>query len=171
MKAKEVKPINFIYFNTRSKISELGRFVGIMARELHRDAVLNDLEVTGPVYWNYHDFTGNPEHEFNLEIALPIAEIPEQYVGKFQLKRTDPFYCVAYVHDGSWFDLSTSYGKIMTFMEERSVMPISVNREMYINMDFKNPEANVTEIQVGISKEAYMRITTAKGQQVTMSVH
>lgn len=37
------------------------------------------------------------------------------------------------------------------FISKNSLKPSAVNREIYINMDFLYPEANVTEIQIGIN--------------------
>lgn len=168
MDLKEINPINFLFFNTRSKISDLGRFVGIIARELYRDAALNDLEIAGPIYWNYKDFTGNPQDEFGLEIALPVVEIPEHYVGKFQVKRTEPFYCVSVRQEGSWLDIPAAYEKITTFIRVRGMKMTSCNREIYIHMDFENPAANITEVQVGVSKQSYRNAIQRKSMSIQM---
>lgn len=154
MQVKEINPINFLFFRTRTKVSGLGRYVGIVARELYRDAALNNLEVSGPVYWNYFGFEGDESKEFTLEIALPIAEIPKGYEGKFRVKREDAFQCVSIVHEGSWFDIPSSYSKLMKYIDQHQLKTVATNRELYINMDFNNPAANVTEIQVGISAES-----------------
>jgi effector-binding domain-containing protein len=158
MQLKEINPINFLFFRTRTKVSELGRYVGIVARELYRDAALNNLEISGPVYWNYFGFEGDESKEFTLEISLPIAEIPKNYEGKFRVKREESFHCVSIIHEGSWFDMPLSYAKLIKYLDGHQLKSVSVNRELYINMDFNNPAANVTEIQVGISSESYSSI-------------
>ena len=160
MQVKEVKPINFLYFRTKTRVGELGRFVGVIARELYRDAALNDLEVTGPVYWNYFGFNGNESTPFTLDIALPIAEIPGIYHGKFQSKREESFPCVSMVHEGSWFDLPQSYARMMEFLTIRGLEPCGQNREIYLNIDFMNSAANVTEIQLGVSPESFTAFNT-----------
>jgi effector-binding domain-containing protein len=159
MQIKEIKPINFLFFRTKTKVSELGRYVGIVARELYRDATLNDLEISGPVYWNYFGFDGDSSKEFTLEIALPVAEIPNQYEGKFRVKHEDTFYCVSLIHDGSWFDLPSSYEKLAGFIGQHQLKMAAQNRELYINMDFNNPTANVTEIQIGITLDSFLKAT------------
>lgn len=169
MQVKEVKPINFLYFRTKTRIGELGRFVGIIARELHRDAALCDLEVTGPVYWNYFGFTGNESTLFTLDIALPIAEIPGSYRGKFQAKREESFPCVSMVHEGSWFDLQQSYITMMEFLAVRGLEPCGQNREVYLNIDFMNPAANVTEIQIGIRPESFTQFNAVPVERTVKS--
>ncbi len=158
MQIKEIKPINFLFFRTKTKVSELGRYIGIVARELYRDAAVNNLEVSGPVYWNYIGFTGDVSNEFTLEIGLPVAEIPTQYEGKFRVKREDTFYCVSLLHEGSWFDLPASYEKLMSFIGDHQLNPVALNREIYINMDFNNPSANITEVQIGISADSFFEV-------------
>jgi hypothetical protein len=150
---KEIQPINFLYFRTRTKVSELGRFVGIVARELYRDAIFSNLEVTGPVYWNYIGFEGDETKPFLLEISLPVAEIPLDYEGKFQLRRSEKFHCISIIHTGSWYDIPRSYERIMQFAQKNQCKVTGYNREIYVNIDFITPGSNVTEIQLGISIE------------------
>ncbi|HEY4654125.1 MAG TPA: GyrI-like domain-containing protein [Cyclobacteriaceae bacterium] len=170
MQVKEVKPINFLFFRTKTRVGELGRFVGIIARELYRDAALNDLEVTGPLYWNYFGFEGNESNPFILEIAIPVAEIPAVYHGKFQLKREESFACVSMVHEGSWFDLQQNYLTIREFLSVRGIEPCAKNREIYLNIDFMNPAANITEIQVGIKDGSYAMFNTTPAGRRTEAV-
>lgn len=44
-----------------------------------------------------------------------------------------------------------SYGILMQYAQEHGLQPSGVNRELYINADFVYPEANVTEIQMGLA--------------------
>lgn len=167
MQIKEVKPINFLYFRTKTKVGDLGRYVGIIARSLYRDAALNDIEVTGPVYWNYFGFQGDSAQEFTLEIALPVAEIPVAYAGKFRFRRADNFHCVSFIHMGSWYDMPRSYARLLEYMGERHIHPGIETRELYLNIDFTNPEANITEIQISIPKESFVHSQTKSKGVVT----
>lgn len=150
MQIKHIKPINFLYFRTRTRVGELGRFVGVIARDLYRDAAYQQLEVTGPVYWSYFGFTGDEQKEFVLEIGLPVAEIPAKYHGKFNLKHESDFYCVSLLHHGSWFDIPSRYSELNKYILNKGLTPSIHNREVYLNLDFVNPAGNITEIQIGI---------------------
>jgi effector-binding domain-containing protein len=121
-----------------------------VARRLFEEAVRLDLHVTGPVHWHYFGFTGDPLVSFALEVALPVAEIPLDYDGDLHLKRTEAFECVSVVHEGSWAEMTSTYERIMGFIKENKLTMTGVTREIYINADFRNPEANTTEIQVGV---------------------
>ncbi|HYG17426.1 MAG TPA: GyrI-like domain-containing protein [Ohtaekwangia sp.] len=148
MEIKEVKPINFLFFRTAAKVSELVNFLDV-ARDHFREAVQYDLRVTGPVHWHYIGFT-DLQQLFTLEIALPVADILQEYDGAFHFKRTEPFRCVSTLHEGDWLTIPKSYNELAKFMQDNNVTPTAVNRELYINADFRFPEANVTEIQMGI---------------------
>ena len=150
MKIKEVKPINFLFFRTETNVHELGNFLPV-SKELFQEAIQNDIRITGPVHWHYFGFGGDITKTFTLEIALPVSEVPQEYDGKFHFKRTEPFKCVSLEHEGNWLDLPRSYGKLVQFMKEKNLQPTAINREVYINADFHYPEANVTEIQVGVA--------------------
>lgn len=150
MQIKQVQPINFLFFRTETKVQDLAKYLTV-GQELFKAAVQYNLTITGPVHWHYFDFTGDDSKPFNLEIALPVAHFPEDYDGKFHLKRTEPFKCVSTVHEGGWLQIPQTYGKLVQFITSEKLMPLAINREIYVNVDFKNPEANTTEIQMGIS--------------------
>ncbi len=147
---KEVKPINFLFYRAETKVSELAQFIPI-AKDLFKEAVRLDLHVAGPVHWHYFGFTGDETKSFILEVALPVAQIVNEYDGKFHFKRTDNYKCVSLIHEGGWDSIPQSYGKIMQFVAENGLQPLGTNRELYINVDFAFPEANVTQIQLGVN--------------------
>lgn len=146
---KTVQPINFLFFRTETTLGELGNFFGI-APQLYAEAVNLKLPVTGPIHWHYAGFMGKPDKTFTLEIALPVAETPNDYDGKFHFKRSEAFRCVSLIHEGAWLEMTGSYGRVMEYCRQQQLTPSGINREVYINVDFANPEANTTEIQLGI---------------------
>lgn len=150
MEIKAISPINFLYFRTETKVSELFKFLST-GQELFKEAVSHNIPITGPVHWHYFGFTGDPNQTFELEVAIPVGEIPEEYDGKFHFKRTESFKCISLVHDGNWLDMPKSYGKAIEYLTTNKLESSAVNREVYINADFKYPEANITEIQIGIN--------------------
>jgi effector-binding domain-containing protein len=149
MQIKEVKPISFLFFRTETTVNELAQFA-LVGQDLFREAVAYRLNITGPVHWHYFGFEGDFNKPFTLEIALPVGDVVESYDGKYHFKRTEPFKCVTHVHEGNWLDIPTSYGKLFQFIAENKLQPVAVNREVYVNVDFKDPDANTTEIQIGI---------------------
>lgn len=150
MQIKVVKPINFLFYRAETNIASLEKFLPV-GQELFQEAVKLKLAITGPVHWHYFGFDGDPSKNFMLEVALPVAGISEEYDGRFHFKRTEAFKCVTEIHEGSWESIPEAYGRIMHFMGENDFKPLAQNREIYINADFKHPEANVTVIQVGIN--------------------
>lgn len=149
MDIREIKPINFLFFRTETTVGELSNFLSI-GQALFKEAVAHNLLITGPVHWHYFGFTGDAAKSFTLEIALPVSGAVQEYNGPFHVKRSDPFRCVSMMHEGCWQDMPQSYGKLMSFLAENKLVPSAVNREIYVNADFVHPEANVTEIQVGV---------------------
>jgi effector-binding domain-containing protein len=150
MNVKEVHPINFLFYRAETKIGDLASFLPV-GQKLYAEAVARGHFVTGPVHWHYFGFTGDASQLFTLEIALPIGEIPLEYDGEFHYKRTDAFKCISYVHEGPWSRMPESYGKLMEYMAANNLSPLAANREVYINVDMHHPEANTSEIQVGIA--------------------
>lgn len=146
---KQVKPINFLFFRTETKLSELEKFLPV-ANDLFQEAFENKLRITGPIQWHYFGFSLEADNTFTLEIALPVADILVEYDGRFHFKRTEHFKCVSLMHEGSWQELPTSYGSLMQFITKKQLKLAGMNREIYSNVDFVNPDANITEVQIGI---------------------
>ncbi len=146
---KEVRPINFIFFRAETYVHELVKFIPV-AKDLYREAVNYNLHVSGPIHWHYFGFDGDVSKPFILEIALPVAEVVSGYDGNFHFKRTEPFKCVSLMHEGGWMTIPDAYGKLMQFIAGENLRPAGVNREIYVNVDFNDADANVTEVQLGV---------------------
>jgi effector-binding domain-containing protein len=146
---KEVKPANFLYFRTETRVDQLMNFIPV-AKDLFREAINCNLHITGPIHWHYFGFNGDLSSVFTLEISLPVSDVVAGYDGNFHFKRTDQFRCVTLTHEGGWDTLPTSYGKIMQFIASENLEPSAVMREIYVNSDFHDPDANVTQIQFGV---------------------
>lgn len=145
---KEAQPISFVFFRTETTLNELSNFFHV-ANELYAEALNHQLRVTGPVHWHYFGFT-DAAKPFTLEIALPVAEVLQEYDGRFHFKRTDTFNCVSIMHEGDWLRMTDSYEKLLRYAAAHQLTPSGVNREIYVNVDFVNSQANVTEIQLGV---------------------
>lgn len=146
---KDVRPINFLYFRTEAYVHQLLNFVPV-ARELVREAVNYNLHVTGPIHWHYFGFTGDESIPFTLEISLPVSDVIPEYDGNFHFKRTETFRCATLTHEGGWDSLPNTYEKLRRFIAGKHLEPSEVTREIYVNTDFRDPNANITVIQVGL---------------------
>ena len=149
MLIKDIKPINFLFFRTETTIAELHQHL-VIAPQLFQEAVACKLWITGPVHWHYIGFTGDYSQPFTLEISLPVSAIPDGYVGRFHFKRTELFKCVSAMHEGDWTKMGDAYAQVMTYISNEKLTTNGVNRELYINVDFEDLDANSTEIQIGI---------------------
>ncbi|MBX2894477.1 MAG: hypothetical protein KF763_03485 [Cyclobacteriaceae bacterium] len=145
---KTIKPISFLFYRTETTVDKLNTLFWV-APELFREAVLSKLTITGPVHWHYIGFTDLAK-PFTLEIALPVGEVLADYDGRLHFKRTSEFKCLTATHEGNWLEIPMSYQKLMQVADEQKLQPVGVNRELYVNVDFNFPEANTTEIQMGI---------------------
>lgn len=147
---KTVKPINFLFHRAQVTLAQLSQQVPL-AKKLFAEAVAYDLHVTGPAHWHYFGFMGDESQPFTLEVCLPVASTVAAYDGPFHFKRTEPFTCVSLLHEGGWQEIPRSYQTLMAFVAKNQWLATGVNRELYLNADFQHPDANVTEIQLGVT--------------------
>ncbi len=150
MENKLIKPINALVYSEKTNIPGLNKLVRTKANELYKDAVANNLEITGPVYWIYEGIDGNPHTFFNLEIAIPVHQ-ESAYKGKFIIKELPEFKCISFVHHGPWEQMPGIYEKIMANISKSKASMSGICREIYINVNFIDFNKNITEIQVGIN--------------------
>lgn len=149
MQEKYIQPIQAICFETKTSLQALNEYVRVVARRLYRYAFQQDLEVTGPIYWIYQGADGNPETIFSLTIALPVSTFPDMD-SEFVCRTLEAFRCLSTEHEGNWAALGSTYGQLFGEIQKRGLTPSGINREIYLNMDFENLEANTTVVQIGL---------------------
>ena len=152
MQMKTVQPFHVFCFETRTSLQEISRYIRVEARKLYRDAIRNDLEITGPIYWIYDDADGKADTVFNLTIALPVTPPSHSIDSRYKLKHLDAFECIAGQLYGGWEGLVNTYGSLFGEILSQNLTASGQNREIYLNMDFEHPDRNITEVQVGILK-------------------
>lgn len=152
MQTKTIQPIHVLYFETRTSFQDIFQYVRVEARKLYQDAIRNDLEITGPVYWVYEGADGRPDTVFTLTIALPVTPPPHTIDSAYQLKQLETFECISETLYGNWDGLINTYGALFGEIMAQKLVMSGQSREIYLNMDFENPDRNITEVQVGILK-------------------
>jgi effector-binding domain-containing protein len=151
MQIRTIEPINVFYFETETSLSDILQYVRVVAQQLYIDAIKNNLEITGPVYWIYNGADGQPDTMFNLTIALPVFQNTATITNsEFKLRTLDTFRCITRTHSGSWEKLGETYCSIFSEIQVKEPALSGETREIYLNMDFANPEGNITEIQIGL---------------------
>lgn len=150
MQLKEAKPLTTLAFSTRTTLAGLTPFVRTVARQLYREAVRLDLEITGPICWQYTGADGKPDTVFGLDIALPVQSAEGEPTDSLEFKSLEPFNGGFAEHLGSWDNLAATYGPLVGGLLQGGHQLSAVNREVYVHMDFENPANNVTQIYLGI---------------------
>lgn len=146
---KKTPTMQFFCTTEETSIKELSKYVRVKALEIYKEAIISGLEVTGPLYWIYYGMDGIPETRFNLEIGIPIQQKKEVNNG-FICKTIDSMECSTLIHNGSWNNLPQSYALLIGELIKSGRVLKGITREIYINIDFDNPNNNITEIQLGL---------------------
>ena len=152
MKIETVKPMQVLCFETKTSLKEISQYVRIVVRRLYETAFQNQFEITGPVYWIYEGADGKPDTIFTLTIALPISPASHFDHPEFKIKSIDTFHCITGQLYGEWSNLGSKYQELIGEVMSQKLVMSGQNREIYIHMDFENPDRNITEVQIGIIK-------------------
>ena len=143
--------MHVICFETETTMKEMLQRVRVVAHRIYKDAVKHGLEITGPVYWIYEGADGQPDTKFFLTIAVPVTEPAFEIQGsEFKLRKLDSFTCISQTHFGDWNKLGETYGRLFGEVQSGNLKLSGLTREIYLNMDFENPDGNITEVQIGI---------------------
>jgi effector-binding domain-containing protein len=146
---KRTPPMNFFCFSTETTLIELGKYVRVKANETYIEAVKNKLEITGPIYWVYYGMDGNPTTKFKLDIGVPVQESKSTTNG-LSCKTLGQMEFATHIHEGTWDKMPQAYAQIIDEVIKSGRTQSGICREAYINIDFINPENNITEIQLGL---------------------
>ncbi|TDE10025.1 GyrI-like domain-containing protein [Dyadobacter psychrotolerans] len=151
MQIRTIQPMQIFCFETETTLKDISQYIRVIARQLYSEAVKNELEITGPVYWIYDGADGQPDTKFRLTIALPISQNKTLITNSdFKIKTLDAFRCMSHRHEGCWKSLGEAYGLLIFEIQVKDPEMSGQNREIYLNMDFENPDANITEVQIGL---------------------
>ena len=149
MTIKTHPPVTILYSEYQTTLKDLKQFTGEEVKKLYAEAVSKNAFIAGPGYWIYKGADGNPDTVFTLEIAVPVQGLTKPS-GNFKLKELPAFKAAVQIHEGSWERLAETYGQMIQQLNGKKMALNNECRELYINVDFQQPENNITEVQVGI---------------------
>jgi effector-binding domain-containing protein len=144
---KTIAPCTFLFHRVETTVDQLMQQAQV-GQQLFKEAVEKKLFIAGPIHWHYINFEG-AHKPFTLEIALPVGNTLQDYDGPFHFKRTEAFTCACLTHDGAWNDIPKTYETLMQFAANLGKTVTTTAREIYVQADWNNQQANVTEIQLG----------------------
>jgi len=147
MEIKTHPPVKILSSRNRTTLQQLGQFGPVM-QEMYEEIISKKVFISGPLCWIYHGLDGKPDTEFTLEIAIPVEGNIQS--DKFTVRELAPFKALVHTHDGPFEQLPDSYKMIMRYVDENKIPILDESREVYLNIDFKRPQYNITQIQVGI---------------------
>ena len=148
MHVKTHPPVTVLYSRHQTTIPQLSQFAGNVVRELCAEAVQQHALISGAPIWIYHGADGKPDTVFTLDIAIPIQGHIES--SRFAVKQLEPFKAVTHTHEGAWNNLYSTYQEIMRHIDTHKIPMNEECREVYLNIDFQQPQHNVTQVQMGV---------------------
>lgn len=148
MEIKTSPTVTALFEIKQTTLKDLGQFAGVIAMQLYAEAAKLQVLPTGPITWRYIGADGKPDTVFTLEILLPVNGKVNSTV--FKTKELPGLKCAGTLHYGSWDKFADVYNKFIPEVLAQGRQMVGESRELYLNMDFTNPDNNITEIQIGI---------------------
>ncbi|MEZ5018161.1 MAG: GyrI-like domain-containing protein [Flavipsychrobacter sp.] len=148
MEIKMQPPVKVMYTTVKTTLLDMEQYVGKTPMALKEECERLGLTTNGLQHWVYFGASGDPHNEFELQICLEVeGEAPSD---KYQFQELPEFKCVTTMHIGSWDNFAATYEKFVPQIGVEGHTLSNVSREVYLTVDFDNPENNRTEIQVGV---------------------
>lgn len=139
-----------LQFTTRTTLPQLGQYALVVFERLQAEAARLGLRVDGPIQWIYTGADGQPDTEFQLDIALPVAEFNGPTSDEFTLAELPAFDCVATEYVGGWDGIPAVYDALIAHLRASGLTMTDVCREVYPTPHEMDPAKHLTEIQVGV---------------------
>jgi len=141
---KEVKTILIAGYKMKGKYSDIGKGFSLLSKKFGR-------YINGKPLGLYYDGEYK-EDEASFEACIPIRKGKEE--EEFSVRELKGGKCFVLIHKGPYENLTESYIKLYTYVNEKGCKKILPTREVYIKgpgMIFKgNPKNYLTEIQIFI---------------------
>lgn len=118
--------------------------------EMMKECEAQSIEVLGPFIFEYRGACGEPDTEFELEMALPVKKGLD-YQGKYQYKDMPSLVCVESQFTGPISEIeSKGYNPMMQAMQEQGLTIKDHCREVYTCWEGPESEKNIIELQMAI---------------------
>ncbi|SEW21435.1 DJ-1/PfpI family protein [Chitinophaga arvensicola] len=140
---------HFFYQRYETNYQGMMALVRTAIREVYLEAAKAGLEVCGAPAWHYHNFDGQPDTIFTLDIGLPVTSVLP-VSAPWHCETLPPFNCVSMQHRGQWDKLADTYGSLFAGLQLLNKQPNGYTREQYLRYNFEQPEQNITNIQIGL---------------------
>lgn len=141
---KEIKTILIAGYKMKGKYSDIGKGFSLLSKKFGR-------YINGKPLGLYYDGEYT-EDEANFEACFPVSKGKGE--EEFSVRELKGGKCFVLIHKGSYENLTESYIKLFTYVNEKAYTKKLPTREVYIKgpgMIFKgNPKNYLTEIQIFI---------------------
>lgn len=151
METKQIQPKKMIVARTRTSHNKIMQDSDPLIQSMMAEIEKNGIAPAGPMEFIYYGATDDMNHEYTLEIALPLAQNADTTNTTFEIKDSQEFKCISHIHKGSLENIAGVYDELYQEIGKQDIHPTDQIREVYQNwVDFSSEE-NITEIQVGIN--------------------
>jgi len=144
---KKVPPIVVASVRDTVPVTQIGQLFGEVFAYLDQHKV----SPAGPTMGIYYDEEFH-EEGVDVETAVPVAgPVPsgERVKGR-ELPAVEEVACI--IHEGSFDNLSGTYGQLMAWIEANGYHMNGPIREVYVQFTGPDATANITEIQLPVAK-------------------
>lgn len=149
MEKKIVQKTTVLGISINTTLNSMMKDTGKLPEELMGKAAQlmpgNDI----PQIWIYDGADSNMDKPFKLTMSIPVEKSSFDH-GKFSFYELPEFNCISELHHGPWDKLGETYQKLMPAIAQQGYTYTGMSREVYMVVDFENPENCVTEIQIGV---------------------
>ncbi len=152
MTVKDIEPFLALTTRLRTSLPALAETGGAANRQLCAEAIRLGINAAVPTQWLYSGFSGHPDDDFDLHIALPIRSRVLGLPGSnFAVHYVPAFRCAHYTYTGSWRDLGGVYEALFTQFYAADYVYDGCVREVYRVVDQQGMNNCVTDIQIGLA--------------------
>lgn len=152
MTPQQSKPTPVISSTLRTTLANLMQDIGSLPESIEKELASSTLTLDGPMVFVYRGADGNPNTEFELEIAQPVTST-EGYQGNFSQRTLEPITYIERRFTGSIENIgSQGYEPLIGDIMKAGHNLAGQCREVYTHWVDVNSAENITELQIAIAE-------------------
>ncbi len=151
MNIKTVPSKLYFCHSQKTTLNKVSQYVPNEVEKLYHTANNLGLDTTPPLEFIYYGATADRDHEFILNIGLPVKTshaLPADSPYKF--KNAQEFKSYSYLYEGNMEGLVKEYDLIFQKLFSDGLQPTQEIREVYQKFTTSEAKDNLTEVQIGI---------------------
>ena len=149
VRIQSLKGYTYAFVSTRTTLRKLLETIDTLMPAIDKAVDAGQLRPEGPMVFNYHGATGDPDQEFTLGIGITVQAGAKPPAG-IEVIQVPARKCATLLYTGSALQLPNAYGKLFGGIGQMGLKPTDVCREVYLYWEDRASVNNIVLLEADL---------------------